>query len=213
MCENDCDMVEALFKGYFYGNQLQCERLRPQENMPQWQLENKLKISVAPLLDLMDLSGYAYLFSEYHDTPCLKETVAKMWDEYLDQDSAQSQLQFLAEVLSFTESAIEIAHRGINRTRWMQVIEQRLSSVERQEVNVDYGGILSDTETIVIHESPLVRIFVRDEFSSFYDGIDIFLAKYIRQREEGGNLDFGRSRYRDLAEAIRREENRGTMDE
>ena len=213
MCENDCDMVEALFKDYFYGNQLQCKRLRPQENMPQWQLENKLKISVAPLLDLMDLSGYAYLFSEYHDTPCLKATVAKVWDEYLDQDSAQVQLQFLAAASSLTESAFEIAYRGINRTKWMQVIERRLSSVERQEVNVDYGGLLSDTETIVVHKSPLVRIFARNDDSLFYDGIDIFIAKYVSQREDGKNLDFGRLQHRDIEEAIRREESRDTMDE
>ena len=212
MCEDERDMVEALFKGYFYGNRLQCERLRPQENMPQWQLENKLKIAVAPLLDLMDLSGYAYLFSEYHDTPCLKATVAKVWDEYLDQDSVQSELQFLAAAISLTESAFEIAHRGINRTKWMQVIERRLSSVERQEVDVDYGGILSDTETVVIHESPLVRVLARNRELS-YDGIDIFLAKYVRQREDGINLDFGGARRRDIEEAIRREENRDTMSE
>ena len=84
----------------------------------------------------------------------------------------------------------------------MQVIEQRLSSVERQEVNVDYGGILSDTETVVIHESPLVRVLARNRELS-YDGIDIFLAKYVCQREDGGNLDFGRSQYRDLEEAIK----------
>ena len=212
MCEDERDMVDALFKGYFYGNRLQCERLRPQENMPQWQLENKLKIAVAPFLDLMDLSGYAYLFSEYHDTPCLKATVAKVWDEHLDQDSVQSELQFLAAAISLTKSAFEIAHRGINRTKWMQVIERRLSSVERQEVNVDYGGILSDTETVVLHESPLVRVLARNRELS-YDGIDIFLAKYVCQREDGGNLDFGRSQYRDLEEAIRIEENRGRMDE
>ena len=212
MCEDERDMVEALFKGYFYGNRLQCERLRPQENMPQWQLENKLKIAVAPLLDLMDLSGYAYLFSEYHDTPCLKATVAKVWDEYLDQDSVQSELQFLAAAISLTESAFEIAHRGINRTKWMQVIERRLSSVERQEVDVDYGGLLSDTETVVIHESPLVRVLARNRELS-YDGIDIFLAKYVRQREDGINLDFGGARRRDIEEAIRREENRDTMSE
>ena len=212
MCENDCDMVEALFKGYCYGNQLKYERLRPQENIPQWQLERNLKIAVAPLLDLMDISGYAYLLSDYHDTPRLKETVAEVWDEYLDQDSAQSRLQFLAAAVSLTESALEIEHRGINRTRWMQVIERRLSSVERQEVDLDYGGILSDIETVVIHESPLVRVLARNRELS-YDGIDIFLAKYVRQREDGINLDFGGARRRDIEEAIRREENRDTMSE
>ena len=31
MCENDCDMVEALFKGYFHGSTLQFEQQKPKE--------------------------------------------------------------------------------------------------------------------------------------------------------------------------------------
>ena len=212
MCENDCDMVDALFKSYFYGSSLQFEQLKPKEAKSDWQSQIDLKIAVAPLLDLMDISGYAYLLSDYHGTPRLKETIVKVWDEYLDQDSTQPRLEFFAAAVSLTESAFEIAHRGINRTKWMQVIERRLSSVEGQEVNVDSGGILSDTETVVIHESPLVRVLAKNRELS-YDGIDIFLAKYVCQREDGGNLDFGRSQYRDLEEAIRIEENRGRMDE
>ena len=215
MCKNDCDTVEMLFKRYFYGNQLKYERLRPKENMPAWQLEIDLKIAVAPLLDLMDISGYVYLLSDYHDTPCLKESIVKVWDEHLDQDSAQSRLEFLTGAVSLTESAFEIAHRSINRTRWMQIIQRRLRDVERQEVSFVYGDILGETETVVIHKSPLVRVFAKDHLGLPHDrdGIDIFLAKYVRQREDGENLDFGRPRYRDLEEAIRREENRDTMDE
>ena len=79
MCENDCDMVEALFKDYFYGSSLQFEQLKPKEVKLDRQSQNDLKIAVAPLLDLMEISGYAYLLSDYHGTPCLKEAVVKVW--------------------------------------------------------------------------------------------------------------------------------------
>ena len=222
LCENDYDTVDMLFKGYFCGNQLKCEQLRPQENMPSWQLASNVKTAVAPLLDLMDLSGYAYLLSDYYNTQRLKETVAKVWDEYLDQDSAQSRLQFLAGAVSLTESAYEIAHRSRNRSGWKQTIRQQLRDLERQEVPEDLenqaalrgqGFVFVESETIVLHESPLVRIFADDHSFLLYDGIDIFLAKYIRQREDGRDLDFGRPEYRDIEEAIRREESRNMMDE
>ena len=222
MCKNDCDTVDMLFKGYFCGNQLKCEQLHPQDNVRPSQLESNVKIAVAPLLDLIDLSGYAYLLSDYHNTPRLKETIAKVWDEYLSQDSAQSRLQFLAAAVSLTESAYEIAHRSRNRIGWKQIIQQQLRDPESQEVPEDLesqaalhrqGFIFVESETIVLHGSPLVRIFARDHSSLLYDGIDIFLAKYIRQREDGRNLDFGRPEYRDIEEAIRREENRDMMDE
>ena len=213
MCENDCDTVEGLFKGYFYGSSLQFEQLKPREAKLDWQSQIDLKIAVAPLLDLMDISGYAYLLSDYYDTTCLKEAIVQVWNEYLDQDSAQSLLQFLAAAISLSESALEIAHRGINRTRWLQIIQRRLRDVERQEVDLDYGDILGGTETVVIHKSPLVRVFAKDCFGLSYDGIDIFIAKYVRQREGGQNLNFSRLRYRDMGEAIRREESRDTMNE
>ena len=145
-----------------------------------------------------------------------------MWDEYLDQDSAQSQLQFLAGAVSLTESAYEIAHRSSNRSGWKQIIRQQLRDLERQEVPEDLesqaalrgqGFIFVESETIVLHESPLVRVFADDHSFLLYDGIDIFLAKYIRQREDGRDLDFGRPEYRDIEEAIRREESRNMMNE
>ena len=52
MCENDCDMVKALFKGYFYGNSLQFEQLKPKEARSDWQsqidLENRCCPSLRP---------------------------------------------------------------------------------------------------------------------------------------------------------------------
>ena len=213
MCENDLDTVKALFKRYFCGSQLQYNRLRPKENTLAPQMEIDMKIAVAPLLDLMDISGYVYLLSDYHNAPCLKDLIVNTWDEYFNQDSGTLPLEFFAHAVLFTESAFEIAHRSVNRTRWKQIIQHRLKDLERQEIYRGGGGILGGVETVVIHESPLVRIFAGEYGSLFYDGIDIFIAKYVRQREGGENLDFGRAPDRDLEEKIRREENRDTMED
>ena len=213
LCENDSDTVVALFKRYFYGSQLQYNRLRPEDYTLAPQMEIDMKIAVALLLDLVDISGYAYLLSDYHNAPCLREPIVNTWDEYLAQDSGTLPLEFFAGAISLTESALEIAHRSVNRTRWQQIIQRRLEDVERREVSSGQGDLFFGTETVVIHDSPLVRIFARNDDFLFYDGIDIFIAKYVRQREDGANLDFGRSRDRDLEEEIRREENRATMEE
>ena len=216
MCKNDCDMVEALFKGYFYGSTLQFGQRKPKEAKFDRQSQIDLKIAVSPLLDLMDISGYAYLLSEYHDTPCLKEAVVKVWDEYLDEDSTHLQLQFFAITVSYTESALEMAHRSVNRTRWKQMIQQLLWKLERQEVppGPDIRHTYSPPETVAKHKSPLVRLFARDSWGGYHgDGIDIFLTKYVRQREDGKNLDFGSLRDRDIGKEIRIEETRDIMDE
>ena len=217
MCGNDCDTVEALFKGYLGGSLLQFERLRSEQGTSDWQRQSNLKIATDPLLDLMDMSGYVYLLSDYHDGPRLKDPIVKAWDGYLDQDSAESRLQFLAAIVSFSESVFGTGPRDINRTRWKQMIQQRLSDVEREEIPSHPNRITIDPEprTVPVHESALVRIFAgRSQPFHYmpYDGIDIFIAKYIRQQEVGENLDFGWRR-RDLREEIRREENRAARNE
>ena len=205
LCKNNRETVERLFKHYFSGNLLQYERLRPKEAKLDQQSQVDIKIAVAPLLDLMAVSGYAYLLSDYHDTPCLKEPIEKEWNEYLKGDRAKESLRFLAAAVSLTESAFELAHRGTNRTRWQQIVSNRLKDIERREVPWDGRGHIRSFEPIVMHRSPLVRIFARDGLRSFHDGIDIFLAKYIRQREDGKTLNFGRHRDRELEQKVERE--------
>ena len=209
---SSCDTVDTIFKHYLIGSLLQFDRLRLDGNASSREFELGMKVAVAPLLDLMDISGYAYLLSDYHETPRLQELIVQAWDEYLDEDSTQPRLAILAAAVGRTESALELAHRATIRAGWKQFIRGQLRELERREFSIGsnfYGG----TETIVIHPSPLVRIFARDDFSSFYDGIDIFIAKFVRQREDGQSLDFGRSRHSDIEDAIRREENRYAMAE
>ena len=210
MCENDCNMVETLFKRYFGGCLLQYENLRPREEGTDWQTQNNLKIAAAPLLDLMDISGYAYLLSDYHETPRLKEPVVIAWDTYLSGEAEDSLLQSLAAAVAFSESGFEIAHRSTLRTRWKQIIQELLRDVEREGVDLGAGvpHFLSGYETVPVHNSSLVRVFAKNLDFLFYDGIDVFIAKYVCHREGRENLDFGRHGYRDLKEAIRREENR-----
>ena len=212
MCENDSEMVEALFKRYFGGSLLQFDRLRFKQIGTDQQSLNNLKIAAAPLLDLMDMSGYVYLLSDYHDDHLLKEPIVKAWDKYFNEEQENQRLQSLAAAVSLSESGFEIEHRGINRTRWKQMIQRRLSDVERQEIPPYPTQIIqTEPDTIPVHNSPLVRIFARDFDFLSYDGIDIFLAKYIRQYENGGNLDFGwRRNRRNLEEDINREENQDT---
>lgn len=212
MGENDCELVETLFGRYFGGSLLQfdIDKLRSEELGTDRQNLNNLKIAAAPLLDLMDISGYAYLLSDYHDTSCLKEPIVEAWDKYLTGEQENQRLQSLAAATLLSESGFEIEHRGINRTRWKKMIERLLRNVERREIPPDPGmiNIHVEPDTIPVHESPLVRIFARDLDFLSYDGIDIFLAKYIRQRENGENLDFGQRRHRRyLEEDIRNEEN------
>ena len=216
MCENDCDTIETLFDRYFHGSLLQFEQLRSEQTASDWQDQGNFKVAAGSLLDLIAISGYAYLFSEYHDTSSTKAPIIKAWDEYFNHDQGEVRLQFLANAVSLSEAVFGTAPRDINRTRWQQMIERLLADVERQEITPDPNRITVDSEprTVPVHQSPLVKIFARHpSYIRLYDEIEIFIAMYIRQREDGESLDFGWRRRRDLREEIRREENRAARNE
>ncbi len=208
LCSNDSNTVEMLFKQYFRSNFLQFERLRPKDTRPDRQSQIHIKIAVAPLLDLIDISGYAYLLSYYHDAPALREHIAKEWDTYLDRGQAEDRLKFLSAAVSLTESAFELAHRSTNRIRWQQIVSNRLKDMESREVLWDERRHIRSFHPMAMHKNPLVRIFTKDSLMPSYDGVDIFLVKYISQREHGDTLDFGRLRNKNLEREIEREERR-----
>lgn len=207
MYENNAESVTVLFNLFLNGSVLQFQKLRPKGDVTDWRGQIEIKIAVAPLLDLLDLSGYSYLYAEYHNNPALSEPVVTTWDAYLKDENAEapkSKVQFLAAAVALTESGFfELAHRGVLRTGWGQLVSHRFQDLERKEVLS--RGQLYHSESIVLHTSPLVRIFAREPYGSFHDGIDIFLIKYIRQRGDGKDVDFG-ARRRDLQEELEWEE-------
>jgi len=210
MRENEFEMVETLFQRYLCGSLLQFEKLRSKDLEADWQNPNNLKIAAAPLLDLLDISGYVYLLSDYHSAPLLKGPIVKAWDTYFNEESENQRLQLLTAAVSLSESGIEIEHRSTLRTRWKLIIRSLLENVEREEIPSDpyRRTIQFESDTIPVHKSPLIRVLARHLDFLNYDGIDIFIAKFLRKREGGENLDFGWKRRRDLEEEIRREENR-----
>ena len=191
LLENDAALFKNVFKPYLYGILLQFNKLRPTTSDTDWYAQQDFKIATAPLLDLMDISGYAKLMADYHDNVVLWETVTQAWNKYLEERE-QSPLPLLAGAVAFTEGDFGIIpHRSVLRTSWKQKIMNALRNVPRREV---YGirAITSDTE--IDHESVLVRIFAGEFQVSTYDGIDVFINFYLRNCEGGESLDFGRNR-------------------
>lgn len=199
---NNGGLLVSIFEPYLHGCLLRFDSLRPKGANTDWRAQQDFKVAAAALLDVMDVSGYAKLLSEFHGNNALWEIVTKAWDAYLARNREQSPLSLLAVAIAFTEAGFEIPHRAVLRTTWQQKIDRQLASVPRHDVF--HRGSLS-SETAIDHDSALVRVFAQERYSSFHDGIDVFIAFYLRSVEGGGGLDFG-ARRRDLRESIEREE-------
>ena len=177
------------------------DNLRPKSTSMDWRAQHDFKIAAAPLLDLMELSGYARLMADYHGNDQLWQIVVDAWDKYIAERGEQSPLPLLSTVIAFTEGAFEIPHRGLLRTNWHTRINYELSDVPRHEV---YSRHHIGSHTEIDHDSSLVRVFSQEPYGSSHDGIDIFIAFYLRSKDGADQLDFGWKR-RDLQESLDRE--------
>ncbi len=201
---NNVELLKSVFEPYLLGCLLRFDSLRPKSVSTDWRVQQEFKIAAAALLDVMDISGYARLFADYHGNEVLWSEVTAAWNKYLAQERDQSPIPLLAGAVAFTEAALEIPHRSVLRTTWQQKINRKLGNVPRHEV-YRRGSLGSDT--IIDHDSALVRIFAEEPYGSFHDGIDVFIAFYLRNLEGAKDLDFGWKR-RDLQESIERQSQR-----
>ncbi|TGD75992.1 hypothetical protein E4634_00090 [Mangrovimicrobium sediminis] len=206
MIENDHQLFSEIFDHYLAGCLLKFDAMRAEISGTDWRAQQQIKIASAPILDLMDISGYAKLFSDIHDQEIFWDRVVDSWSKYISGNPTTPILEILAAALGITESAFELSHRSILRTQWQQMVQYKLSEIPTHEV--DYGGMISATHTSVDHESTLVRVYADGRHYSPYDGIDAFIEFFVRAQGNGSDLDFGRRRSRDLREALEREKGR-----
>jgi hypothetical protein len=203
IADNDAEFVKEVFPSFFISSFMQYDRIGANATRLNWQTSFTVKVSVAPLLDLMSLSGYGFLVAEFHDNPSLSATISNTWNTFLDNRKADGKdlLPFLAAAISVTETAFEIAHRSMIRMQWGQRVAEVLRELPRRPI-VNRGSFIV-SRTVAAHKSPLVRVMASDQFMSPYNGIDIFIEELIRKRADGAAIKFGTRR--DLSDAVRRE--------
>ncbi|HKT31008.1 MAG TPA: hypothetical protein VJS89_00785 [Gammaproteobacteria bacterium] len=209
LLSNDPSLLESTFEPYLHGCLLRFDSLRPKGANTDWRAQRDFKVAAAALLDVMDVSGYAKLLSDFHGNNTLWKSVTSAWNAYLAKNREQSPLPLLAIAIAFTEAAFEIPHRAVLRTTWQQKVEHKLAVVPRHEVF--HRGSLS-SEIVIDHDSALIRLFAQEPYGSFHDGIDVFIAYYMRDVEGGAGLDFGTRRH-DLRESIELEQHRNRRED
>jgi hypothetical protein len=208
---NDVASADALFPHIFAGALRQYDRLAKKIDLADWRSEIASKVAVAPVLDVMQLTGYCILFAELYENELLAKSVLRAWTTYLDlQVSANVNiLAFLSAAIGITETPFELAHRSLIRMAWKQRVARELEKLSPDEGS--RARRYSRRHANVQHKSSLVRVFARDGFVSFYDGIDIFIERLVRERPNAA--DFNQSpRRRNLHDAIKREERLAAQD-
>lgn len=178
--ENNNEKFLKLFPLCFATTFSQAQKLMPVDIKEKWQKENLTKVAFTPIIDLIDLSGYCIILSEYFKNPKISNIVKLFWSKYL-KDNGNLNIPKIDMVLTMIASldlSYEISHRNEYRFRWEKIVNRKLTqNVEKKSIA---GENPFRNEFIRLHDSPLVRIFAQDELGLTHNGIDVFYTLILK---------------------------------
>lgn len=186
LAQNDPELFRQLFGPYFFGVFAVIERLRPQ--VADWSdIGTALTWMTEPLIDLIDLSGYALIFSEYHANQTLWDECRDIWNAYLDGEDGKTRLRIISAGTSHQQRLFAISPRATLRTRREMFLSQLLSQLTRRPGRHQFA------EGEVEHPSALIRRIAPSNGMGmmFLDASDVFIARFLMMLQGADGIDFG----------------------
>ncbi len=179
---NDTEYFQAIFEPYFSGILTIVDRVRPQ--VAEWWPQTAGPWIAAPIIDLLTISGYARVYSEFHGNDALWDAVRTLWDRWLKENDQR--LRVIDAMVSIERDAFALQPRAILRTQWEMRLRAALEALPRREPTSPWR------EGRIDHVSPLIRALspIGGLFVS-YSALDVFTALYLQERPGADDFDFG----------------------
>jgi hypothetical protein len=161
--------------------------------------------STVPLLDLLEICGFAILVSEMRETPAPWRDLQDLWDEYFNEpEVGANRIQVVDNALRLVDMGM-MPPGDMARQQWRMQADGWLRhtlGIEATFLTPQWSGGAPPR-----HPRPLIRVLARDNFPGMRRGSDIFGAMYfnvfIGQQKRGDRV-----RFHDLANSIRMESRR-----
>ena len=185
LVSGDTEKFKALFQPYFLGILGIFESVRSQ--VLDWETSSAITWMSEPILDLFDISGYAYIYSEYYGKSELWAVCKAIWDTYLAK--IPDQVQSLSAISNYhqTPRGVITPRYGLRSKRQIELVEL-LNSLPRESVADFYS------QPTAQHQSEFIRnIAPWDNDMPFMhvNAIDVFSVKYLIVLQSADGLDFG----------------------
>jgi hypothetical protein len=150
------------------------------------ELELKTILLIEPILDLLDLSGWTFTYSELTGDARFWDACKASWDAYLSE-SGDEKLRWISAALSIKRATFGIAPRDMLRSERKQQIARLIRELPRV---IDRGPGEIGFSDRVDHDSPLIRRLGWSEMGSLDGGADIFAAAYLTVHPEAPSNAF-----------------------
>jgi hypothetical protein len=167
--------------------------------------QTKLLLMSDPINDLLDLSGFALIYSELDDKPGYAQTMVALWDQHFNNVPEAQRTQRFQAFASWTRPILRTTPRDMVRMGWKQHLNRVLRDRGLSNDMWNQPQTLSPN-----HSSPLIRAISRSPFI-LDDAADVFLAEYLLKRPELQGFEAPNRHTRELQNDIEHERS-GTRD-
>ena len=162
-------------------------RMRLVQDLSDERVRERAIFGTEPLVDTMELSGYALLMSLVTDAGIWLEVHA-VWDNILDAGAAPALAAQLTAVLTLQENVFALTSGGVARTgRQME-----LARVLRERGIQSWAGMWGEPHPEP-HRNPIIAVFAPDDLMGVHhDLADLFVVEYLAQRPDLTALEISR---------------------
>ena len=162
-------------------------RVRLSSDLAAQHVREQVIFGSEPLLDMMELSGYALLMSEL-DPPGIWPEVRALWDRIFSDDTAPALARHLSAVLSAHENLFAITPGGVGRTERKQALGRRMS-----EHGITSKAAMLGEPAAPEPQSPIVGVFAPWDLGVIQPELaDLFIVEYLSQRPDMADLKIPR---------------------
>ncbi len=200
---------ENLFPLLFLGSLTAHEKLR--KKLKDWQSEPLLTIASEPLVDIMELSGYAKVYSELFDISEIWNVCEATWNKYFDSHShSTNAVKSLIELYKYRKGLFQISARDILRTNWKISFNNKLQEMSLVDDIFSSSRYPRDRDMKPKHKSSLIRALCRGRYEPHASAAEVFIMTYLLKRPESQGIEF--KDIWGLSRAIEREQDGGKGD-
>jgi len=195
--------VAKMFPALFTASLAAFERLR--NELKDYPAETSVIFSTEPIENLMELSGYAIIYSELGPKNTWA-SVKAVWDRYFGTISdPQAIAKWLVTVMKVRSNQFGIGPGDLQRTNWKQHFEHDMR--RRGWLADRWSRSPWEPNTKKGHASPVVRALLRGG-DVFADLSDVFLVLYLLKKVPAEEALIS-AKTESFADALERENSRG----
>ena len=183
LIDQDATKFEKTFKHLLFSSLVAQEQLR--KRLAGQEMEVFITFTCDPLIDILELSGYAKIYSELYERPEIWKVCSKIWDAFLD-DNANSKeiIVMLFNIFEYRKRSHRIAPKDIIRGNWRQQLRK-----EFRKVGITETLSFRPEKYTKKHQSVIIRAVSSIIFTSRLVAAELFIITYLTNHKEAQDIE------------------------